>query len=123
MLLILVNGNIYIYYECVLFLQQYRKLSQSYYPLLECLTQDHMSFITSLEPRVFFYILTSISEGLTAVGKNDLHSAKERIQVFRIFKEAHSFVFWKINIKWQWKMLGFEHFKNVLISGNGAKLF
>ncbi|XP_071670919.1 ran-binding protein 17 isoform X2 [Patagioenas fasciata] len=48
-------------------LLQYRKLSQSYYPLLECLTQDHMSFISSLEPRVFFYILTSISEGLTAV--------------------------------------------------------
>ncbi|NWQ80180.1 RBP17 protein, partial [Columbina picui] len=48
-------------------LLQYRKLSQSYYPLLECLTQDHMSFITSLEPRAFFYILTSISEGLTAV--------------------------------------------------------
>ncbi|NXW14049.1 RBP17 protein, partial [Circaetus pectoralis] len=48
-------------------LLQYRKLSQSYYPLLECLTQDHMSFITSLEPRVLIYILTSISEGLTAV--------------------------------------------------------
>ncbi|NWT39407.1 RBP17 protein, partial [Chroicocephalus maculipennis] len=48
-------------------LLQYRKLSQSYYPLLECLTQDHMSFITSLEPHVLIYILTSISEGLTAV--------------------------------------------------------
>ncbi|KFP31533.1 Ran-binding protein 17, partial [Colius striatus] len=48
-------------------LLQYRKLSQSYYPLLECLTQGHMSFITSLEPRVLIYILTSISEGLTAV--------------------------------------------------------
>ncbi|XP_009983806.1 PREDICTED: ran-binding protein 17-like, partial [Tauraco erythrolophus] len=48
-------------------LLQYRKLSQSYYPLLECLTQDHMSFVTSLEPHVLIYILTSISEGLTAV--------------------------------------------------------
>ncbi|XP_061312398.1 ran-binding protein 17 isoform X1 [Pezoporus flaviventris] len=48
-------------------LLQYRKLSQSYYPLLECLTQDHMSFITSLEPHILVYILTSISEGLTAV--------------------------------------------------------
>ncbi|XP_053935532.1 ran-binding protein 17 isoform X3 [Cuculus canorus] len=48
-------------------LLQYRKLSQSYYPLLECLIQDHMSFITSLEPHVLVYILTSISEGLTAV--------------------------------------------------------
>ncbi|OXB64984.1 hypothetical protein ASZ78_007387 [Callipepla squamata] len=48
-------------------LSQYRKLSQSYYPLLECLTQDHMSFITSLQPHVLMYILTSISGGLTAV--------------------------------------------------------
>ncbi|XP_065590543.1 ran-binding protein 17 [Cyrtonyx montezumae] len=48
-------------------LLQYRKLSQSYYPLLECLTQDHMSFITSLQPHVLMYILTSISGGLTAV--------------------------------------------------------
>ncbi|XP_017658131.1 ran-binding protein 17 [Nannospalax galili] len=48
-------------------LLQYRKLSQSYYPLLECLTQDHMSFITSLEPPVLLYILTSISEGLASV--------------------------------------------------------
>ncbi|ELK28902.1 Ran-binding protein 17, partial [Myotis davidii] len=48
-------------------LLQYRKLSQSYYPLLECLTQDHMSFITNLEPPVLLYVLTSISEGLTAL--------------------------------------------------------
>nr|XP_028578003.1 ran-binding protein 17 isoform X1 [Podarcis muralis] len=48
-------------------LLQYRKLGQSYYPLLECLTQDHMSFITSLEPHVLMYIFTSISEGLTAL--------------------------------------------------------
>ncbi|KAM4653602.1 LOW QUALITY PROTEIN: ran-binding protein 17 [Amazona ochrocephala] len=48
-------------------LLQYRKLSQSYYPLSECLTQDHMSFITSLEPRILTCIPTSISEVLTAV--------------------------------------------------------
>ncbi|XP_042736565.1 ran-binding protein 17 [Lagopus leucura] len=41
---------------------QYQKLSQSYYPLLECLTQDHVDFITSLEP----HVLTSVSGGLTA---------------------------------------------------------
>ncbi|XP_052540908.1 ran-binding protein 17-like [Tympanuchus pallidicinctus] len=45
---------------------QYQKLSQSYYPLLECLTQDHMDFITSLEPHVLICILTSVSGGLTA---------------------------------------------------------
>lgn len=48
-------------------LLQYRKLSQSYYQLLECLTQNHMDFITSLEPHVLIYILTSISGGLPAV--------------------------------------------------------
>ncbi|KAM9104813.1 ran-binding protein 17 [Megaptera novaeangliae] len=48
-------------------LLQYRKLSQSYYPLLECLTQDHMSFVTNLEPPVLLYVLTSISEGLSTL--------------------------------------------------------
>ncbi|XP_066888403.1 ran-binding protein 17 isoform X4 [Kogia breviceps] len=48
-------------------LLQYRKLSQSYYPLLECLTQDHMTFVTNLEPPVLLYILTSISEGLSTL--------------------------------------------------------
>ncbi|XP_033617364.1 ran-binding protein 17, partial [Fukomys damarensis] len=48
-------------------LLQYRKLSQSYYPLLECLTQDHMSFIANLEPPVLLYVLTSMSEGLTSL--------------------------------------------------------
>uniref|UniRef100_A0A452QP09 Exportin 7 n=1 Tax=Ursus americanus TaxID=9643 RepID=A0A452QP09_URSAM len=45
----------------------YPKLSQSYYSLLEVLTQDHMNFIASLEPHVIMYILSSISEGLTAL--------------------------------------------------------
>ncbi|XP_075797469.1 ran-binding protein 17 isoform X5 [Microtus pennsylvanicus] len=50
-------------------LLQYRKLSQSYYPLLECLTQDHMSFVTNLEPPVLLYVLTSLSEGLTTLAR------------------------------------------------------
>lgn len=53
-----------------LFLQDYPKLSQSYYSLLEVLTQDHMNFIASLEPHVVMYILSSISEGLTALGED-----------------------------------------------------
>lgn len=32
--------------------QEYPKLSQSYYALLEILAQDHMNFLSSLEPRV-----------------------------------------------------------------------
>lgn len=54
---------------CCLSLQDYPKLSQSFYSLLEVLTQDHMNFIASLEPHVVMYILSSISEGLTALGE------------------------------------------------------
>ena len=43
-------------------------MSQTYYVLLECLAQDHMSFLSTLGPQVFLYILSSISEGLTALG-------------------------------------------------------
>ena len=51
-------------------IQDYPKLSQTYYVLLECLAQDHMSFLATMEPQVFMYILSSISEGLTALGGN-----------------------------------------------------
>ncbi|XP_066968939.1 exportin-7 isoform X7 [Macrobrachium rosenbergii] len=45
----------------------YPKLSQTYYVLLECLAQDHMNFLSTLEPNVFLYVLSSISEGLSAI--------------------------------------------------------
>lgn len=48
--------------------QDYPKLSQNYYGLLECLAQDHMTFVSNLEAPVFLYILSTISEGLTALG-------------------------------------------------------
>ncbi|XP_025093793.1 exportin-7-like isoform X2 [Pomacea canaliculata] len=48
-------------------LLDYPKLSQNYYGLLECLAQDHMTFVASLEPQVFLYILSTISEGLVAL--------------------------------------------------------
>jgi exportin-7 len=50
--------------------QDYPKLSQNYYGLLECLAQDHMTFVSSLEPQVFLYILSTISEGLVALGES-----------------------------------------------------
>jgi len=49
-------------------LLEYPKLSQSYFTLLECLSQDHLTFLSALEPQVFLYILESISKGLTALG-------------------------------------------------------
>ena len=52
------------------YLQDYPQLSQTYYVLLECLAQDHMSFLATMEPQVFMYILSSITEGLTALGGN-----------------------------------------------------
>ena len=45
----------------------YPKLSQTYYALLECLAQDHMVFLATLEPNVFLYILSTISEGLASI--------------------------------------------------------
>ncbi|CAG9789668.1 unnamed protein product [Diatraea saccharalis] len=50
-------------------LLDYPKLSQTYYVLLERLAQDHMPFLASLQPDATLYILSSISEGLTALGK------------------------------------------------------
>lgn len=58
-----------VFTHCVPSTQDYPKLSQSFYSLLEVLTQDHMNFIASLEPHVVMYILSSISEGLTALGR------------------------------------------------------
>ncbi|XP_074039038.1 ran-binding protein 16 isoform X1 [Leptinotarsa decemlineata] len=49
-------------------LLDYPKVSQTYYVLLECLAQDHMTFLANLEPQVFLYVLSSISGGLTALG-------------------------------------------------------
>ena len=49
--------------------QDYPKLSKSYYDLLEVLTQDHMEFVSTLEPDVFIYILSTISEGLTGLSE------------------------------------------------------
>uniref|UniRef100_A0A0B7BCX8 Importin N-terminal domain-containing protein n=1 Tax=Arion vulgaris TaxID=1028688 RepID=A0A0B7BCX8_9EUPU len=48
-------------------LMDYPKLSQNYYGLVECLAQDHMSFISNLEPQVLLYVLSSVSEGFTAL--------------------------------------------------------
>ncbi|XP_045506236.1 exportin-7 [Colias croceus] len=45
----------------------YPKLSQTYYVLLERLAQDHMPYLASLQPEATLYILSSISEGLTAL--------------------------------------------------------
>ncbi|CAG0884315.1 unnamed protein product [Cyprideis torosa] len=48
-------------------LLSYPKLSQTYYVLLDCLAQDHMPFIASLDVQVFLYILSTVSEGLTSL--------------------------------------------------------
>ncbi len=45
--------------------------------MLEVLTQDHMEFISTMEPDVFVYILSSISEGLTGIGENALFTVTQ----------------------------------------------
>ncbi len=66
------NDALEIFIKLLLSFQQndlivYSKLSQAYYSLLEILTSDHMSFISMLEPRVFLYILSTISDGLSSI--------------------------------------------------------
>ena len=41
-------------------LLDYPKLSQTYYVLLECLAQDHMAFLATLEPQVSIVIIISL---------------------------------------------------------------
>lgn len=43
--------------------------------LLECLAQDHMAFLSTLDPAIFLYIIKSISEGLAAEGMTNLTSS------------------------------------------------
>ncbi|XP_055588183.1 exportin-7 isoform X1 [Uranotaenia lowii] len=43
------------------------KLSQAYYVLIDCLAQDHITYLSTLEPPIFLYILESISKGLNAL--------------------------------------------------------
>lgn len=69
-------------------LKEYPKLSTAYYILLECLAQDHIKFLSTLEPTVFLYILESISEGLNALGKNSsANSKKEKKLSTRAFEK------------------------------------
>lgn len=67
--------------------QEYPKLSTAYYILLECLAQDHIKFLSTLEPTVFLYILESISEGLNALGKDYLCMYSEQALKFSIFPD------------------------------------
>lgn len=42
--------------------------------LLECLAQDHMAFLSTLDPAIFLYIIKSISEGFAVEGMTNLTS-------------------------------------------------
>lgn len=55
-------------FSVLLLYQVYPKLSLSYYMLIDCLAQDHISYMATLEPPLFLYILESISQGLNALG-------------------------------------------------------
>ncbi|KQS30266.1 ran-binding protein 16 isoform X4 [Drosophila erecta] len=48
-------------------LLEYPKLSTAYYNLLNCLSQDHVSYLAALEPAAFVYILKSLTKGLAAL--------------------------------------------------------
>ena len=79
--LLLVTNRLFLYYveyKVLIYhipqtdLLDYPKLSQTYYVLLECLAQDHMAFLATLEPqvtgsRIHKIILTSSADAGVAV--------------------------------------------------------
>lgn len=68
-LIVIKDSNILTRFNAIyLYFKVYAKLSTTYYSLLETLTGDHISFIATLRPEVFVYILSTVSEGLTAFG-------------------------------------------------------
>nr|XP_047127698.1 exportin-7 [Hydra vulgaris] len=48
-------------------LLEYPKLSKSYYTLVETVTEHHIDHICKLDPQVLMYIISTVSEGLTAL--------------------------------------------------------
>ncbi|XP_044573310.1 ran-binding protein 16 isoform X3 [Drosophila ananassae] len=47
-------------------LLEYPKLSTSYYNFLNCLSQEHVTYLASLEPSAFVYILKTLTKGIEA---------------------------------------------------------
>eukprot|EP00794_Sanderia_malayensis_P005744 gene5744-6446_t len=56
------TGSIYYGVE-----QEYPKLSQAYYGLVEIITENHIDHLCQIDPQVFLYILSSVSQGLDAL--------------------------------------------------------
>jgi len=48
-------------------LLEYPKLSQSYYGLVEIITENHIDLLCNIDPQAFLYILSSVSQGLDAL--------------------------------------------------------
>jgi len=48
-------------------LLDYPKLSKSYYSLIEVVVEHHIDRVCNLDPQVFLYIISSVSEGLAAL--------------------------------------------------------
>lgn len=48
-------------------IMSYPKLTLSYYALLESLAQDHLCFVSRLEPNILLYLLSTVSEGLSSL--------------------------------------------------------
>eukprot|EP00795_Rhopilema_esculentum_P012102 gene12102-2703_t len=48
-------------------LLEYPKLSQSFYGLLEIITENHIDHLCEIDPQVFLYVLSSVSQGLDAL--------------------------------------------------------
>lgn len=48
-------------------IMDYPKLSKRYYTLIEVIVENHIDHVCNLDPQVFVYIISTVSEGLTAL--------------------------------------------------------
>ena len=53
--------------------QEYPKLSSSYYSLMDVVTQDHLTLLGSVDANVIVYILSTLAEGIASVGMFYFH--------------------------------------------------
>ncbi|XP_075159155.1 ran-binding protein 16 isoform X3 [Haematobia irritans] len=90
-------------------LLEYPKLASSYFNLLNCLSQDHISFLAGIEPGAFVYILESLSKGFTALDSTIY------ITCCAILDSIISFIFKQLQLKSELKNLKKHTVKKFLI--------
>ncbi len=58
--------------ERLFYWQGYTKLAKAYFSLVECLTQNHMVLLSSLDPSVVRQLFSAVVIGVDSVGESSL---------------------------------------------------